>query len=289
MESAIVSQDYQRISNYCAYGEPGSNDMELGCSVVKLKDTAAFPHENMDLPFENDESIVGKWEIVGEYAVKEDFYADIFVNKWEEVKNIYFLPGGQRYWCYGWTKGKLLIETGDSSTVNDFSTELYGGNRYMFVNLKSYHYRRGGRPTVLVLRQVDNAAYSAESIARKDDMDMPFVDDPKVLGKWKAVGFCKTKEAFEPTDCKEKDWYFSNLEFQPEGEVVSYYGYGNDVIRGKNMQEWTRGYILRKWNQSACAYELQTIDGVEYLLVEWKSGDYRWGGFDTDYYVFVRK
>lgn len=179
MESAIVSQDYQRISNYCAYGEPGSNDMELGCSVVKLKDTAAFPHENMDLPFENDESIVGKWEIVGEYAVKEDFYADIFVNKWEEVKNIYFLPGGQRYWCYGWTKGKLLIETGDSSTVNDFSTELYGGNRYMFVNLKSYHYRRGGRPTVLVLRQVDNAAYSAESIARKDDMDMPFVDDPK--------------------------------------------------------------------------------------------------------------
>ncbi len=79
------------------------------------------------------------------------------------------------------------------------------------------------------------------------------------------------------------------MEFQPEGEVVSYYGYGNDVIRGKNMQEWTRGYILRKWNQSACAYELQTIDGVEYLLVEWKSGDYRWGGFDTDYYVFVRE
>ena len=30
-------------------------------------------------------------------------------------------------------------------------------------------------------------------------------------------------------------------------------------------------------------------DGEEYLFIEWKSGDYRWGGYETDYYVFVRK
>ncbi len=30
------------------------------------------------------------------------------------------------------------------------------------------------------------------------------------------------------------------------------------------------------------------IDKTEYLFIEWKSGDYRWGGFDSDYYIFKR-
>ena len=30
-------------------------------------------------------------------------------------------------------------------------------------------------------------------------------------------------------------------------------------------------------------------DGREYLIMEWKSGDYRWGGYDTDYYVFLKE
>ena len=54
------------------------------------------------------------------------------------------------------------------------------------------------------------------------------------------------------------------------------------------MQTWTKGFILRKWNRSACAYELRELAGITYLFLEWKSGDYRWGGFDTDYYVLER-
>lgn len=64
--------------------------------------------------------------------------------------------------------------------------------------------------------------------------------------------------------------------------------YGDEIISGDEMQVWTKGYVLRKWNRTACAYEIREIDGVEYLIMEWKSGDYRWGGFETDYYVFVR-
>ena len=30
------------------------------------------------------------------------------------------------------------------------------------------------------------------------------------------------------------------------------------------------------------------MDGKDFLIIEWKSGDYRWGDFPTDYYVFVR-
>ena len=29
-------------------------------------------------------------------------------------------------------------------------------------------------------------------------------------------------------------------------------------------------------------------DGRDYLIMEWKSGDYRWGGTDTDYYIFQK-
>ena len=54
------------------------------------------------------------------------------------------------------------------------------------------------------------------------------------------------------------------------------------------MQEWTNGYVLRKWNKTACAYEIKNIGGADYLFIEWKSGDYRWGGFETDYYVFEK-
>lgn len=51
---------------------------------------------------------------------------------------------------------------------------------------------------------------------------------------------------------------------------------------------WAKGYMLKKWNSTACAYEIRNSDGRDYLIMEWKSGDYRWGGMDTDYYVFQK-
>lgn len=59
-------------------------------------------------------------------------------------------------------------------------------------------------------------------------------------------------------------------------------------LSGRDAQEWIDGFVLRKWNHTACAYEIKHISGTEYLFIEWKSGDYRWGGFDTDFYVLTR-
>ena len=55
------------------------------------------------------------------------------------------------------------------------------------------------------------------------------------------------------------------------------------------MVAWTKNYLLRKWNWSACEYEIKTIDGKDYMIIEWKSGDYRYGGYDTNYYVFIKE
>jgi hypothetical protein len=54
------------------------------------------------------------------------------------------------------------------------------------------------------------------------------------------------------------------------------------------MQSWTKGYVLHKWNHTACAYEIRTIGSRDYLFMEWKSGDYIYGGMEPKYYVFTR-
>ena len=287
MENDLHTQGYQRTSAYVFDSESG----EISCHAVRLTANLIDLNENIDLPFENDTSIVGKWEIIGEFAVKEDFYSGKFEKDTElTAKNIiYFLPDGARYWLYGWTKNKLLFRTGDSSSVNDFTTERRDNENYMFVNFKSYYYRHGGKPTVLVLRQLDNKSYSADAIARKDDINKSFIPDNRILGKWKAFDYCRCKQDFDLKKARRSDLFFSAIEFLPDGELTSCYDFGKSVIKGREVQEWTKGFVLRKWNSTACAYELCTINDTEYLFIEWKSGDYIYGGFDPSYYVFVRE
>lgn len=247
-------------------------------------------HENVHIPFENDERIIGKWEIIGEYNDKAEFdlgKRSTEKSIGEQNREIFFLPKGEWYWCYSWTKGKLLIDTGDSSFVNDFTIEKQADGLYMLVKLKSYDYLQNGRTTLLVLHQCDNRRYTASEIARKDDIDIPFKDDRNILGKWKSVAFVQNKEDFSPESIDSSfEPYFKEIEFLPNGECSSVYG--NETISGKDTQEWTNGFVLRKWNSTACAYEIKNINGTEYLFIEWKSGNYRWGGFQTDYYVFTR-
>lgn len=289
MDNAISAEGCQRISEYRTVSHPKSDRIQLICEVVKLHNSEITLKENVDIPFENDDSIVGKWEIIGEFAVKEDFFSGNFAAEKAKPGNIYFLPHGEKYWCYGWSKSKLLIDTGTGSSVNDFTTSFHNGERYMFVDLKSYNYIHGGKTTVLVLRQINNTAYSAEEFARKDNIKMPFVNDEAVLGKWKAVAFCGSEDEFDPLSLSCGDFYFSEIEFKHNGEVISLYDYGNEEIGTKDMQEWTKGFVLRKWNETACQYKIKKIRSKDYLIIEWKSGNYRWGGFDTDYYVFERK
>lgn len=99
----------------------------------------------------------------------------------------------------------------------------------------------------------------------------------------------KMKMSLIPLISPHDDFYFSEIEFKPNSEVISKYNYGKETIGTIEMQEWTKGFVLRKWNSTACAYKIKKLHNNEYLIIEWKSGNYRWGGFDTDYYVFVKE
>lgn len=286
LQSQLSSLGYQRISSFSACTDG------VCCAVLRLEKHAAPQHDNIDLPFVPDEAMVGRWEVLGEFVSREEFLQQPQLGKaaldiGDTRREIYFLPDGQRYWCYGWTKGALLIDDGHSTFCNPCSRENIGGEQYLFVDFKSYDYCRGGKTTVLVLHQLDRKHYTAEALSRRDDIDLPFVPDEAILGKWTACGFCQNKQLFDPAaPAPFSSFYWKQVCFLPEGSCSLVYG--DETISGDRQVGWTKGVLLRRFNHCACAYELRNIQGREYLFIEWKSGDWRWGGFDTDYYVFTR-
>ncbi len=244
-------------------------------SELKLSESGFDPiTENIDLPFVNDERVVGKWEIVSESA-------DIGGKK----RELYFLPDGESYWCYGWTKGKLLYSDGINSFACNYTLEEHSDGVYMTVRFKSYDYVKTGKVTPVVLRQLDNKHYTKQGIARKDNIELPFRNDEELIGKWKSVDFILTKEQFSPTS-EKNDLYFKEAEFFEGGNCSVLFT--DEKISGNEKICWTKGCMIKKWNSTACAYEIRHVGKTDYLIMEWKSGDYRWGGMDTDYYVFVR-
>ena len=243
--------------------------------------------ENTDLPFVNDAQVIGKWRVESDNTGLGD-----------RERCVYFLPGGEFYWCFGWTKGKLIYDDGVSRYVNDYRLEQRGDDLYMIIELKSQDFPETGEVTAVALRKLDDVHYTREQISRKDDINKPFIPDERVMGRWKA--FCY----FTPYELKKEDFmplqnppagscnylidpYFREIEFEAGGHVRAVYG--DEVISGDDKSTWTRGLWLRKWNSTACAYEIKHFADKEYLIIEWKSGDYRFGGHESDYYVMVRE
>ena len=248
-----------------------------------------------EIVFEDDPEVIGKWQIIGEYDTKEYFLSNK-PNKsmyGESFKEIYFLPGGQRYWIYGWTKGSIIFKNGDYTAVNPYQIEEINGEKYMFVDWKSYSYIKfGGQTTVLVLKQADDKKYNIMEISKIDDVDKPFVDDKKILGKWKAVAYIRNKDDYFHPDYPQNRLFFKFTECKENGWCANIFGDENRIHTSPYVT-WTKGYMLYKssniFENVAAKYEIKTIDGVEYLFIEWKSGDYIWGGWDPTYYVFVRE
>ena len=285
-ETEIKAADYQRISQY------EIKDDEIICKVVKLGDEIIQPKK--DIPFVNDEKVIGKWEVKGVFAVKEDYFQNIFCDNTGfyggDVKYLYFLPNGEEYWGYSWTKGYFISNSYLSgNTYNEYEFEEKADGIYMLITLRETEVSRGGKPVYLLLKRADSNRYSAKSIARKDDVDKPFINDERIIGKWISHSFLNSDwdEADFPGERESSDdLYFKELHFFPNGNAKCIYA--DAVFEGEDTVVWTKNYLLRKWNWSACEYEIRTVDGTDYMIIEWKSGDYRYGGYDTNYYVLVR-
>lgn len=236
--------------------------------------------EDMCIKFENDENAVGKWQVITKRKDGKPIIGD---------RNgcIYFLPEGKLWWCFAWTKGKLIFTNAETRFLNDYIIEKRQNGLYMIVDYKEQDYPESGNTIKIELKKIDSKKYMLEEIVIKDDINKPFIDDPEVIGTWRSCGLCRKKDDFTLNAGEQScELFFKSITFEPDGHCSSVYE--KKTISGDEKQTWTKGYVLRKWNNTSCAYEIRRIADREYLFIEWKSGDYTLAGLNPVYYVMER-
>ena len=230
--------------------------------------------------FVNDDRVVGKWEKIGVVKEKSDYQKGKFLDEnIFDFSEIYFLPKGEEYWVFSWTKGFLFLTTDCEARKLPYEVE----NEIMFV----------GVPDVIsdsvdcfaVYKKVDSKEYSPELIRISDNTKLPFIDDEKLIGFWKAVDFIRVGDKFDANK-KEfpNDLFLKKFDIEPRGSLVVEY---KDGVIGK--LNWTKGVILNHNNKTASEYRFEKHNNKDYLIMEWKSGDYFFGGKVRGYYVFEKQ
>jgi len=112
------------------------------------------------------------------------------------------------------------------------------------------------------------------SVGKADKIDLPFVNDPDVLGRWKSVDYVANPSQFNPDKPTWKeDLVFKGLTFLPDGKT------------SLASQTWTKGAVIHSGDKTVSHYEIKEIKGERYMFREWKSGDVVILGLKPKYYV----
>ncbi len=115
-------------------------------------------------------------------------------------------------------------------------------------------------------------------VGTKDNINLPFVDDPRVLGEWTSVDFVSDISAFDPARPAWKhDLYLKGLTFLKDGKMP------------QPWWTWTKGVLIHHGDKTASQYEIKEINGTPYLFLEWRSGDVTIAGMKPHYYVLKPK
>lgn len=233
--------------------------------------------------FVDDEEVIGKWEYFDVITSIDQFdYIKPNRNTCEKgFKEIWLLPEGKGYWIFeGWTKGYLLIHYGGNEPVLCYKYNLkkVADATFMFLEVTE-----DGQEYINVLKKVSDRKYNLFEIGRRDNIDMPFVPDEHILGKWKSVAYVKSIDDFTGAVMMQEDLWLKSVYFYEDGKA-------DRVYDGETWSDlWTRGFLLDKNKSTASAYEFRKIHGIEYLFIQWKMGNYVYGGEDPSYYVFIRE
>ncbi len=120
----------------------------------------------------------------------------------------------------------------------------------------------------------------------RDDINLPFINDPGVIGKWTSVDFVTSIGDFVPG---QRQWIggelsLTELTFKKNGRTSNVY-----QGRTSSFLLWTKGVLIHPGEQTASHYEIRDIDGTQYMFLEHKSGDYIFRGMKPRYYVLKRK
>lgn len=234
------------------------------------------------IPFTPDEDVIGKWEYFDVIDSEEQFNVNStktnLANK--GFKEIYFLPNGEKYWIFeGWTKGCLFTHSGGDDPIisNNYSIKKINDDMYMFLEVQSDE-----KPYINILKKTSNKKYVVTEIGNRDNINLPFVMDENVVGLWKSIDFVQDINDFLPHTSKSHTLWLKTICFNNDGIAIR--EYENETWYGS----WTKGKFIDPQKTTASSYEIKLIDNKEYLFVEWKMGNYVYGGAKPNYYVFER-
>jgi bla regulator protein BlaR1 len=227
--------------------------------------------DDINLPFVDDPAAVGTWEAVAFVEKPADFDpADLPPAEELYLKELVLLPGGKspNGWMT-WTRGAIMHH-GDR-TAGRYELKKIGRSEYMFFEWKSGDYVIAHQaPRYYVLKK--------KAVVRRDNINLPFRNDPAVIGTWESVDFVETPENFSPgARAWRGELYLKELVFLPGGKG------------GKPWWTWTKGVVMHHGDRTASRYEIKKLGGAEYMFFEWKSGDYVFRGMKPFYYVLKRK
>jgi hypothetical protein len=236
--------------------------------------------------FEDDPDAIGKWRLMGEVA---DF-GDIEPRQTgcHANETLYFLPGGEFYWCFYWSRGILYHMYSSYNVVlpNKYIIEERGGTRYMFVEWLCSKFRDGyEEAAILLYKQEDTMRYTEkETRLCHDDVFLPYVPDDSVIGVWEVYDYIRDISDFS----SDKRTYqgrlaYKSIEFFPRGVCRRWYP------RYSSHMYYTKGFILDREQELSIAYFIREAEGEAYLFTEHKSGDYMYDGKIYGYYIFKKK
>ncbi len=271
-------------------------------------DAASFTRPTFS--FENDERVLGRWELLGELDAPPDGEAPppeapllsthLLAEMWQRLV---FLPEGRPWWMTRWSRGTLYSVLTEYRTILPLPYTLWEREDGRYMTLRFAYpasIPMGARPRWLLFRQTEHRALSErESHFCVDRTDLPILPDPMVIGEWEGLDFVDTPDEFDPnipTGDRNHLWIVGltftaqNLCIRhtsaPGGvqdQAVIYTHTGDGEAEGI-----TTGVLLRPAEAVAETYCMRRIDGVEYLFVQHKSGDYYYGGMTPGWYVFRR-
>ena len=200
------------------------------------------------MPFINDEKAIGKWDFFDIVSSQYEFNPIRVLNPTfnKGFKEIYFLPEGEKYWVFeGWTKGYLLIHYGGTEPILTYKYTIkdIAGCSYMFIEVKEKE-----DTYIEVLKKVSERHYKLKEIGRRENINVPFVFDEKIIGSWNTVGFVDSIDEFcgyiKPNDT----FWLRKVSFCPNGQAVR--KYSDEEWHDK----WSRGVLLDQTKSTVSRY-----------------------------------
>lgn len=265
-------------------------------AATVYENDSLFPlnEQVLKMPFEDDPRVIGRWEYCGDLPTGRRFSPDAVLERRQiSLETLFFLPGGNHVWTYFWTRGILYVLLSDSRLVvpNEYRITEAGGVTYLLLDwMVDKCTTPSAGDCTRVYRQVDTRVYSErETYLFTDDTDLPYVPDERVLGGWEAVDLIALREEFSPhRSAAPQRLAVKEIEFFSRGICTKRLR----SLRGGSYSpgyRYTKGKILNARDGIAEEYELCTVEGQDYLIVQHKSRDYSYLGRVFCYYVFKRK